>query len=217
MLGRVLKESKTITGAPATYTTEYTYNTLGQVLTMKYPAGGQTVETVTTTYNAQNLPQSLSGTNPYITSAGYNASDQITNLAFQSGTTTTYGYDARNNRLTSLVTSGNIQNLAYTYDNVGNVKTISDYLQNPAQVTTFNYDDLNRLKDATLPGAGGYAHSWTYTPIGNMLTRNDNNGNVTYQYNDAAHKHAVSQIGSQYFCYRCNSLSRGLEMNFQNS
>jgi RHS repeat-associated protein len=201
MLGRLLTEDKTIPGAPANpYNTTYTYNTLGQALTMKYPDN----ETVSTTYNAQNLPQSLSGTNPYITSASYNASDQITNLAFQSGTTTTYGYDARNHRLTSLVTSGNIQNLAYTYDNVGNVKTISDYLQNPAQVTTFNYDDLNRLKDATLPGAGGYAHSWTYTPIGNMLTRNDNNGNVTYQYNDAAHKHAVSQIGSQYFCYDAN-------------
>jgi YD repeat-containing protein len=146
------------------------------------------------------LSAGLEQTNRYITSAVYNASDQLTNLAFQSGTTTTYGYDPNNNRLTSLVTSGNIQNLAYTYDNVGNVKTISDYLHNAAQVTTFNYDDLNRLKDATLPGAGGYAHSWTYTPIGNMLTRNDNNGNVTYQYNDAAHKHAVTQAGANYVC-----------------
>jgi RHS repeat-associated protein len=203
MLGRVLKESKTITGAPANpYVTEYTYNTLGQVLTLKYPAGGQTVETVTTTYNAQNLPQSLSGTNGYITSASYNASDQITNLAFQSGTTTTYGYDPKMLRLTSLVTSGNIQNFGYTYDNVGNVKTITDYVPNPDQVTTFNYDDLNRLKDATLPGV--YAHSWTYNPIGNMLTRNDNNGNVTYSYNDTAHKHAVTQAGANYFCYDQN-------------
>ncbi|MCI0474929.1 MAG: hypothetical protein L0Y55_01665, partial [Anaerolineales bacterium] len=112
MLGRVLKESKTITGAPANpYNTVYTYNTLGQALTMKYPDN----ETVSASYNAQNLPQSLSGTNGYITSASYNASDQITNLAFQSGTTTTYGYDARNQRLTSLVTSGNVQNLSYQY------------------------------------------------------------------------------------------------------
>jgi YD repeat-containing protein len=148
---------------------------------------------------AQNLPQSLSG---YVTSASYNASDQITNLAFQSGTTTTYTYDPNNNRLTSLVTSNNLQNLAYTYDNVGNVKTITNNLT--AQTTTFTYDvvspseTMNRLLSASIPNV--YAHSWTYSPIGNMLTRNDNNGNVSYQYNDAAHKHAVSQIGSAYYC-----------------
>jgi YD repeat-containing protein len=49
-----------------------------------------------------------------------------------------------------------------------------------------------------------YSHSWTYNSIGNMLTRNDNNGSATYQYNDAAHKHAVTQIGSLYFCYDAN-------------
>ncbi|MDL1896435.1 hypothetical protein FBQ82_09190 [Anaerolineae bacterium CFX7] len=72
------------------------------------------------TINAQNLPQTLNGTNPYITSASYNASDQTTNLTFQSGTTTTYT-------------------------------------------------------------------------------------NVTYQYNNPAHKHAVTQAGANYFCYDANS------------
>ncbi len=38
----------------------------------------------------------------------------------------------------------------------------------------------------------------------NILTRNDNNGNETYQYNDAAHKHAVTQAGANYFCYDAN-------------
>jgi YD repeat-containing protein len=259
LLGRVLKESKTITGAPNNpYNTEYSYNTLSQVLTLKYPAGGQTVETVSTTYNAQNLPQTLNGTNGYISSASYNASDQLTNLTFPSGTTTNYTYDPKMLRLTALVTSGNIQNLSYQYDKVGNVKTITDALR--GETTTFTYDDLNRLLTASIPNM--YAHSWSYNNIGNMLTRNDNNGNVTYQYNDAAHKHAVTQIGSLYYCYdangnmtkrgasnatcttggdtltydpenrltsitvgantttylyRCNSLSRGLEMNFQNS
>jgi len=154
----------------------------------------------TIAFNAQTLPQSLSGTNGYITSASYNASDQITNLAFQSGTTTNYTYDPNMLRLTALVTSGNIQNLGYTYDNVGNVKTITDNLT--AQTTTFTYDDLNRLLTAGIPSV--YSHAWTYNPIGNMLTRNDNNGNVTYAYADAAHKHAVTQIGSQYFCYDAN-------------
>jgi YD repeat-containing protein len=138
----------------------------------------------------------LSGTNDYITSASYNASDQLTNLTFPSGTTTNYTYDPKMLRLTALVTSGNIQNLSYQYDKVGNVKTITDALR--GETTTFTYDDLNRLLTASIPNV--YAHSWTYNPIGNMLTRNDNNGSATYQYNDAAHKHAVTQAGNNYFC-----------------
>jgi len=105
-------------------------------------------------------------------------------------------------RLTSLVTSGNIQNFGYTYDNSGNVLTLTDYLPATDQITTYTYDDLNRLLSASLPGV--YSHAWTYNNIGNMLTRNDNNGNVSYLYNDAAHKHAVTQVGANYFCYDAN-------------
>lgn len=44
---------------------------------------------------------------------------------------------------------------------------------------------------ASVPAIAVNAHSWA-NPIGNMLTRNDNSGNVAYSYNDAAHKHAVT-------------------------
>lgn len=96
--------------------------------------------------------------------------------------------------------TANSQKLIHTYDNVGNVKTITDTLT--AQTANYTYDDLNRLLAASIPSV--YAHSWTYNSIGNMLTRNDNNGNVTYSYNDAAHKHAVTQAGANYFCYDAN-------------
>lgn len=205
--GRVTQASKTITGAPANpYETLYTYNDLDQVASVQYPAG----EVVTTTYNNRNLPAALTSTLQafYVSGSAYNASDQLTSLTLSNGVVTTYGYDVETLRLASLQTGtgGALQNLGYTYDAVGNVKTLTDAVPLPVQVTTYNYDDLSRLKDATLPGV--YTHTWTYSSIGNMLTRNDNNGNATYQYNDANHAHAVTQTTvngvSKYYCYDAN-------------
>ncbi|MBU0493171.1 MAG: hypothetical protein KKA73_26860, partial [Chloroflexi bacterium] len=53
-------------------------------------------------------------------------------------------------------TPTDLQNLAYTYDAVGNVKTIQDYnVTGGMQTQTFNYDALNRLSTATVSGGSG--------------------------------------------------------------
>lgn len=64
------------------------------------------------------------------------------------------------------------QNLAYTYDEVGNVKTITDTIWSGSR--SFQYDDLNRLKQAT--GTFGLnqaqvTHGYTYDAIGNISPR----------------------------------------------
>jgi YD repeat-containing protein len=71
------------------------------------------------------------------------------------------------------------QNLAYTYDEVGNVKTITDTIWSGSR--SFQYDDLNRLKQAT--GTFGLnqaqvTHDYTYDAIGNILTK----AGVSYCY-----------------------------------
>lgn len=121
---------------------------------MTYPDG----EVVTTTYNSQDLPETLTGTSAYITKAGYKASDQLSSLTFSSAITTTYGYDSNTLRLTSLQTTGNIQDYDYTYDNTGNVKTITNNFT--SKIERFTYDELNRLKTGTITGV--YSQTWTY-------------------------------------------------------
>jgi RHS repeat-associated protein len=191
--GRAMTTTQTIDGN--VFTTAATTDAMGRLRTTTNPGGEQ----VTQTYNTQGLPATLGS---FVTASNYNAAGQLTSMTFGNGVQTTYGYDSQNLRLMTLQTSGSNQNLGYTYDNVGNVKTITDNLFSPAQVTTFNYDDLNRLKDATLPN--GYAQAWSYNSIGNMLVFTDTGVAKNYTYADTAHKHAVTQVGANYFCYDPN-------------
>ncbi len=212
--GRVLSQTDNITGAPATYTTRWTYDALNRVRTMTYPDGEQ----VTTTYNAQMLPQTLQGfiavaplpgRNPppiphrSITSAQYNAAGQLTALALGNGVTTTYTYHPQNLRLTQLTTGGNLQNLSYLYDNVGNITRITDAVRN--ETLNFAYDHLDRLTSVT----GAYSQSWVYNAIGNITQFNG----VNYTYHPTTRPHAVTQVGSTTYTYDANGnmLSRGAD------
>ena len=192
--GRVLTQTQTISNTA--FTTSWTYDAMSRVRTMTYPVDN---ETVTTTYNAQGLPATLSGLTNYVTASWYNPVGQLTSLSFGNNVTTNYTYDTKTARLTQLTTTNSLQDLRYQYDKVGNIKSITDTLR--SETTTFTYDDLDRLLSASIPGM--YSQGWTYNSIGNILTRTGVDA-ATFSYNDAAHKHAVTQVGSAYYCYDAN-------------
>ncbi|MBI5653894.1 MAG: hypothetical protein HZC40_26115 [Chloroflexi bacterium] len=200
--GRALSQTDNITGAPA-YTTQWTYDAMSRVRTMTYPDGEQ----VATTYNAQGLPAKLGNNSPtfdnYISNTNYNQLGQLTSVDFGNTVRTTYTYHAQNARLMSLVTgNGTLQNLGYTYDNVGNVKTITSTVNSQAQVSAFTYDDLDRLKTAGI--AGVYSQEWDYTAIGNINWRKDNSVTTSYAYNPTTRPHAVTQVGTTAYTYDPN-------------
>ena len=112
--------------------------------------------------------QSVSGTATYVGDTPYNALGQVTERRLGSTTGVLrqlYTYTAAENfRLVSLQAGTaapytNLQNFSYTYDDAGNVLTISDAAAydgdaTPAtQTQTFAYDPLDRLQ--TAPG-----HRW---------------------------------------------------------
>jgi RHS repeat-associated protein len=72
------------------------------------------------------------------------------------------------------------QNLAYTYDNLGNIKTITDTIWTGSR--SFDYDDLNRLTQATGTFGGTtqtpVSQTYSYDAIGNILTK----AGVSYCY-----------------------------------
>ncbi len=63
-----------------------------------------------------------------------------------------------------------LQNLTYTYDDVGNVASVTDGVA--GETLNYTYDELDRLTAVS----GGLSESYTYNAIGNPLSK----GTVSY-------------------------------------
>jgi len=85
-----------------------------------------------------------------------------------------------------------MQNMSYTYDDAGNVTTITDALAVP-QTQAFTYDAVDRVTHASAAGGTGglYSENYSYyASTGNLY----NKGGVTNTYGDQYqnHPHAVT-------------------------
>ncbi len=222
--GRMTSESKTIDNT--TYTTSYSYDAADRMQTMTYPNPGS--ETVTYHYNAQglleNMTSSVRNDLQYVKSTVYDASSRVTQRVMQHKSTTSwttnYSYYPWNQvngqgRLQALTTSG-IQNLTYTYDAVGNIKSIVDG-ENSGQRQCFNYDAMNRLTQAftgnstctayQATGDGAYDKQFQYAANGNLTLNklvHPNWDYRSYTYDNNAKPHAVVQAGNDSFGYDAN-------------
>jgi hypothetical protein len=114
----------------------------------------------------------------------------VSQKTYANGKSTTYSYYAANQRLKKIVTSG-LQNFSYTYDNVGNIKSIADGVSGKTE--NFGYDDLDRL---TTAGDNSYNLQYQYNAVGNMLTQIKDNKTTLFTYGSNAGPHAVTGISS---------------------
>jgi RHS repeat-associated protein len=78
-------------------------------------------------------------------------------------------------------------NLAYTYQNNGNISQMVDYTR--SETLTYTYDELDRLKTIS----GPYSQTFDYNTIGNITAKNTTQ---TYTYGDTNHKHAVTGLST---------------------
>lgn len=147
---------------------------------MTYPDG----QNVAFVYNAQGKLNSITG---IINNIDYNAAGQMTKKDYSNSKSTIYNHDNRNLRLTELKTTG-IQDFSYTYDNVGNIKSIADSIAGKTE--NFTYDDLDRVKTA---GDGGYSIQYQYNAIGNMTSMIKDGKTTSFTYGATNNKpHAVT-------------------------
>ncbi len=195
--GDILSETRTIAGAPQSYTTQYTYDLSGKPLTTTHPDG----LTLTRTFFAgTNLLEQVTGSDGtvYARLSNYTPQGKIGRIAYPNATHTDYTYDDRSGRLTAIRTTGPAGTLldrTYTYTPAGDISSTADGV---AGVTYgYAYDRLHRLISET--GAGS-DRVFSYDALGNIITKTHGPDTLAYTYAGPA-PHAVTQIdinGSSY-------------------
>ncbi|PIZ00146.1 hypothetical protein COY62_04150, partial [bacterium (Candidatus Howlettbacteria) CG_4_10_14_0_8_um_filter_40_9] len=176
---RVVKEKKTILNE--TYETHNSYDSMDRIVESIVPSGDE----LEFYFNEQGKIKKI---NNYITKANYNAFDNPLNRTYLNNKITEYTYDSENGRLTQIKTDS-IQQLDYSYDDVGNVISILDPINSRDQYMSYDY--LDRLTNVTINGS---SFVYSYNEIGNILKIvRDNSNGTYYQYGDKP-VHAPSEL-----------------------
>jgi RHS repeat-associated protein len=191
-----------VTGAnPSDYTTSYSYDAAGRLVSKTDPLEHQT----SYAYDAVGNRTSVTDANNHTTSYTYDAFGRVLTVTAPDGGVTTYAYDGAGNALTR--TDANNHTTTYTYDangeltsktspigqewtysydangnRVGSVDANGNATQTAGDgTTTFTYDHANRLKTI------GYSDStpgitYAYDASGNRTAMTDGAGTVAYAY-----------------------------------
>ncbi|MEX0750689.1 MAG: RHS repeat-associated core domain-containing protein, partial [Dehalococcoidia bacterium] len=186
--GRQTDTRRLITGDATAYDISSTYDALGQVDELTYPDG----EVVRIDKYNEGQASGLTSTSygeTLASAAWYTPWGAPSQVVLGNGLTTAYGYDSRG-RLTSLTTAA-VQNLAQTYDEASNVKTVTD--ATAGETVTYTYDKLNRLTAAT-GFLGGFTALYAYDKVGNLTRKAEGQLDLTLAYPAAGQPrpHAVT-------------------------
>lgn len=168
-LGRVLTYTQRIDSQ--TFTESYQYDSLGRVSQVTYPSGFA----IKNVYNANGYlfqVKNASSNKLYWTASKLNAKDEVVTQALGNGTEITKYYDNLTDFLKQITTKkGNtyLQNNAYGYNMLGTLINRQDSLQNKRE--DFWYDDLNRLIKSQV--AGYDSVEIQYDTLGNIRFKSD--------------------------------------------
>jgi len=166
---RITDEKRTADGK--TWTTNWSYDSMDRVTNMTYPSG----QVMNLSYNAQGELDSMEN---YMDNISYNAFGKITFKNYSNGIGANLSYNSNHYRLERIDTGNSLQNLTYGFDNVGNIISINDSVNDENH--TFTYDDLDRILTVSIDG--DYTRNYTYNAIGNILTVNESGTVQNYTY-----------------------------------
>jgi len=221
-LGEIVRETRAIPvqgNQVLTYTTQFQFDTFNRIHAITYP-DQPNGEVVRYSYDSGGLVNGVTGSDDQLETAyaariDYDKFGQRLLIDTGNGTRTTYAYRADNRRLASLKATlamgYTFNDFAFTYDPVGNLKTLQNNAQFPGSFTggnlgnaiggpwtkAFNYDDLYRLTTST--GTHSVAPTQTYTY--SFSQSYDSIHNITHKTQTAMQGPAVNPQTTYDFAY----------------
>lgn len=196
-LGRAYQTTTTL--GTSSYTSSVSFTADGLTDTVTYPGGALSLKHQYVSLGfLQKVVNAASPATVYWTATGVDAQGRITDQLYGNNVATTNIYDAQTGRLRNTLAGAgySVQNVAYTYDTVGNLKTRNDSITGVN--ASYGYDALNRLTTETRQGGGlpsAQTITWAYNDIGNITSRSDVG---TYAYNPSGstgvRPHAVTGV-----------------------
>jgi len=193
-------------------TSSVTYDVYGRVKQTSYPSENGYEFVTENTYNAfgyLETVQDLAATVTYWQALAADEFGNVTIAVLGNGQLDIKDYENNSGRLFySSVGLGNIQNMRYSYDALGNVMSREDV--RASLYESFEYDVLNRLEVATVSGIA--AKTYTYNHLGNIDNKSDV-GSYIYGVEDSscsvhgsrnAGPHAVTSVAGANYCYDDN-------------
>lgn len=170
-------------------TVSYTYDSFGRIATTSYPSGMFKTSNVYT--NSGYLWQILAGPNAdtlYWQAEDMDVYDRVTKETYGNGIYSERMYDGVTghlDRIFTQATAGQVQDLSYEFDAIGNLEQRTD--NRLGLIESFTYDSLNRLTGVSGPSV----KSFQYDAIGNLTYKSDVG---SYTYTGAGGPHAVASI-----------------------
>jgi YD repeat-containing protein len=182
--GRKTQATDTVPGLSGTRTFHWSYDSADRLTSLTYPALPNGIAlTATYAYDAAWRPLSLytSNWNVYlVNTATYTALDQPDQWTLYNGLIQNWTYSSPMQRLSKLqvgtsASPSSVFDRSYSYDNAGNVTSITDNTTTPIPNQTFGYDHRDRLTSWT---SGSTTQSYAYNTIGNLTSK----AGVAYTY-----------------------------------
>ena len=174
---RLLSTVETIDGDE--YITTYRYDQASRVSGIEYPTG----LVITKVYSNSGYEKEVYDADDDVLlwkSKATMADGSITEYEYGNGLMTKISYNQNTSMVENIMTYDNdriIQNLAYSYDGLGNMKNRSKFM-GERFCEEFEYDDHNRLVSISLDGVKSL--EMDYDSYGNVIAKEDNGVNVLY-------------------------------------